>query len=91
VNDGAGFDILSYEENGMKRRIEVKATSGECLDGGFYISSNELEKAAALENYYLYLVFSAMSKKPRVLPLKHPALNGNSFVLRPVTYHVTLP
>jgi hypothetical protein len=55
-----------------------------------YISSNELEKAGALTNYHLYLVFSTMTKKPRVLPLKQPALNGGDFLLRPIAYHATI-
>lgn len=90
-NDGAGFDILSFDVDGTDRPIEVKATTGKNLDRGFYLTSNELEKAGALPNYHLYIVFSAMSKQPRILPLKHPALNSADFMLRPVAYHVTLP
>lgn len=90
TDDSAGFDILSFETNGKPRRIEVKATTANNLDRGFYMSSNELKKASQLSNYYLYLVFSTMTRKPRVLPLKHPALKGSSFVLRPMTYQVTL-
>ncbi len=89
-DDGAGFDVLSFDEDGTERRIEVKATTAGNLDRGFYISSNELEKASSLKNYYLYLVFSTMSKKPRVLPMKRPTLKGGAFVLRPVTYHATV-
>ncbi len=90
-DDLAGYDILSFDVDGRKRHIEVKATTAANLDLGFYISSNELEKSTALDNYYLYLVFSAMSKRPRVLPLAHPRLDAETFVLRPVSYHVTLP
>jgi hypothetical protein len=90
-DDSAGYDILSFDEDGSHRPIEVKATTGKNLDRGFYLTHNELEKAGALTNYHLYIVFSAMSKQPRILPLKHPALNGADFVLRPVAYHVTLP
>jgi hypothetical protein len=89
-NDSEGFDILSFDENGADRPIEVKATTGKNLDRGFYLTHNELEKAGALPNYHLYIVFSAMSKHPQILPLKQPALNGVDFVLRPVAYHVSL-
>jgi hypothetical protein len=75
---------------GTARQIEVKATSASNLDRGFYISSNELEKSAAVSNYYIYLVFSALGKKPRVLPMRHPVLKGRGFVLSPVAYLVTL-
>jgi len=36
-HDGAGYDILSFEEDGSERPIEVKATTGKNLDRGFYI------------------------------------------------------
>lgn len=88
--DGAGYDILSFDADGTARQIEVKATSASNLDRGFYISSNELEKSAAVPNYYIYLVFSALGKKPRVLPMRHPVLKGSGFVLSPVAYLVTL-
>jgi len=87
----AGFDILSFDEDGNKRRIEVKATCDATLARGFYISNNELEKSATLENYYLYIVFSAMSKRPRVLPMRKPSLRTGAFVVQPIVYRVTLP
>jgi len=87
-DDGAGFDILSYDEDGMERQIEVKATSAANLADGFYISSNELEKSATLGNYYIYLVFSAMSKKPEIFQMKHPSLKSDAFALVPVIYNV---
>ncbi len=90
-NDRLGYDILSFEEDGSDRFIEVKATSGKNLDRGFYITDNEVKQAAELENYYLYLVFSALTKKPRILPVKHPGFKGKDFVLDPVVYHATLP
>lgn len=39
--DGFGFDILSFHEDGRKKRIEVKTTTGG-LRAPFYISRNEL-------------------------------------------------
>jgi hypothetical protein len=52
-DDSLGYDILSFEEDGADRLIELKATSGENLDRGFCISANELKSAAGLENYYI--------------------------------------
>ena len=89
-NDNAGYDILSFDADGTERPIEVKATTSSSLERGFYISSNEVEHAAALPNYHIYFVFSAMSKKPRIYPLKEPLLTGPGFQLRPVAYHATL-
>ena len=90
LNDGAGYDILSFDEDGTKRPIEVKATSGMTLDRGFYITANEVEQSSNLGNYHIYFVFSAMSKKPQVLPVKEPTLSGGDFDLKPITYRVTL-
>lgn len=56
-----GFDILSFTENGKRIYIEVKATAGDLTDP-FYISNNELEKAAELkkqgELYRIYRVYN---------------------------------
>jgi len=89
-NDRDGYDILSFEIDGSPRHIEVKATSAGNLDRGFYISANELEKAKALENYYIYFVFSAISKNPKILPIKEPDLKGAYYNIEPVSYHVTI-
>jgi len=86
----AGFDILSFEEDGREKRIEVKATCDPNLARGFYISSNELDKSATLTNYYLYIVFSTMSEKPRILSIPKPELTGKPYTLRPLKYLVTI-
>jgi len=87
-NDSAGYDILSFNEDGTPRQIEVKATQGSNLDRGFYISVNELEQSRVLNNYYIYFVFSTMTTKPRIHPVKHPVLNGTGFDLQPITFYV---
>ncbi|MCX6056746.1 MAG: DUF3883 domain-containing protein, partial [Chloroflexi bacterium] len=89
-SDRDGYDILSFEKDGSPRHIEVKATSAGNLDRGFYISVNELEKAKALENYFIYFVFSTMSKKPKVLPIREPDLKCANYNMEPVSYHVTI-
>lgn len=89
-SDRDGYDILSFEKDGSPRHIEVKATSAGNLDRGFYISANELEKAKVLGNYYIYFVFWAMSKNPKVLPIKEPDLKGSYYSMEAVSYHVTI-
>jgi hypothetical protein len=66
-DDSVGYDILSFDETGAERPIEVKATTAPDLRLGFCITANELEQAATLPNYHIYFVFAAMSRKPRVL------------------------
>jgi hypothetical protein len=65
-DDGLGYDILSFDDDGTERTIEIKATTGPNLQNVFYISANELEKSAELPNYHLHIVFSALSKAPCV-------------------------
>ena len=52
VDDSLGYDILSYEEDGTPRYIEVKTTEHRSDNGElyFFISQNELEKAKTLKN-----------------------------------------
>jgi len=89
-NTGAGYDILSFDVDGSERPIEVKSTSAANLSGGFYISSNELNKSESLANYHIYLVFRANSMWSRVLPLRRPSLKSANYELYPLNYHVTL-
>ena len=89
-SDRDGYDILSFDIDGSPRHIEVKATSAGNLERGFYISANEMEKAKELGNYYIYFVFSATSKNPKVLPIKEPDLRGAHYNMEPVSYHVTI-
>lgn len=56
-NDTAGYDILSFEQDGTKRFIEVKTTRG-ALDADFFISANELAFARShQELYHLYRLY----------------------------------
>jgi len=87
-NDRAGYDILSFDENGAERPIEVKATARADMSHGFFLSANELEQSVAKPNFHIYMVFSAMSAAPRVYPVRRPAVMGPHFDTTPVVYHV---
>jgi Domain of unknown function (DUF3883) len=67
--DGAGYDVLSFEEDGTERYIEVKTTnSGKNYP--FYISANELDFSEDFsEKYYLYRVFN-FKKSPKLFMLR---------------------
>jgi hypothetical protein len=55
---GLGFDILSWETNGERRHIEVKAARSSGKNLAFFLSQNEWNKSRALANYYFYLVLN---------------------------------
>lgn len=56
--DGAGYDILSVEDDGVTPRyIEVKTTTGG-IDTPFFFSNNELQFSIAnKEHYYIYRLY----------------------------------
>ena len=55
--DGLGYDILSFDLNGIKKYIEVKTTKGR-KSSIFYVTRNELEKSKIeREKYFLYRVY----------------------------------
>lgn len=81
--DGLGYDILSFEESGADRLIEVKTTSYG-PETPFFVSRNELEVSREQdESYHLYRVFS-FRKAPRLF-LKRGQLD-HEFALDPAQY-----
>lgn len=70
-DDGAGYDILSFEPDGRERLIEVKTTNGAARTP-FFISENECQKAAAsAESWRLYRVH-LFAQTPRIFQIAPP-------------------
>ena len=70
-NPGAGYDILSVDEDGGDLWIEVKSTTTK--HGRFDWSINEFERAlAARTRYVLWRVYEADSQTPRVRCFRDP-------------------
>jgi hypothetical protein len=66
--DGAGFDILSFEDQTRHRYIEVKTTNGG-VGSSFLVSHNELMFSKEVDNqFYLYRVFQ-FREGPRLFTL----------------------
>jgi len=66
--DGAGFDVLSFENSGDERLIEVKTTKYGAHTP-FYISRNELEVSKSESvRYHLYRVFD-FREQPQLFTL----------------------
>ncbi|MNF50180.1 hypothetical protein D3C84_314700 [compost metagenome] len=67
--DGAGYDILSFEDEERHRFIEVKTTNGG-IATSFILSHNELEFSKDAEGqFYLYRVFQ-LSSDPKLFILQ---------------------
>lgn len=67
----AGYDILSFEEDGTLRMIEVKATvAAPSAQTSFFLTRNELETGKKTVGsggrFFLYRIFSVKSKSPEV-------------------------
>jgi Domain of unknown function (DUF3883) len=71
LGDGAGYDILSFDERGHERFLEVKTTVGADITP-FYLTRNELSLAADRQDAFrLYRVFD-FSTQPRMFELAPP-------------------
>jgi len=81
--DGDGYDILSYEESGKERLVEVKTTKYG-RETPFFVSQNEVEVSGRLnEQYHIYRVFDFRSKGR--LFMLHGAI-ADTCQLEPVSY-----
>ena len=91
-NINAGYDIISYDEQGKVKYIEVKSTTSSNLPrANFIISSNELKKAKELDNYFIYIVFEANSTNPKIQKIKKPLdLPDNKIEITPISYRVNI-
>jgi hypothetical protein len=91
----AGYDIKSFELDGMLKYIEVKSTISKPPTHNtrvrFYISAGEFEQAQKLPNYYLFIVFDVKSANPKIWRIRDPAkLTPGLLLLQPSTYYATL-
>ncbi len=81
--DSAGFDILSFEESGQERFIEVKTTAYGPLTP-FYITRNELTISQKNDTcYHLYRTFN-FRHNPKLFTKSGPL--EKSFSLEPMDY-----
>lgn len=85
--DHAGFDILSFEESGVERLIEVKTTKYG-LETPFFVTRNEVAKSEIrAQQYQIYRLFEFKSA-PRLYTLPGAiaascALSAATFLARP--------
>ena len=91
-NDSLGYDILSFDEQGNEKYIEVKSTTkSPSNEVNFFISSNQLKVAEKTDNYYFYVVFNAKTKTPKIWRIKNPIKYlKNGLTLTPIKYRVNI-
>lgn len=56
TDDSAGYDFITYFDDGRPKYVEVKTTVGDFLTP-FYLSENEVNAIKQHDNYFIYRVF----------------------------------
>ncbi|MEO6815960.1 MAG: DUF3883 domain-containing protein [Edaphobacter sp.] len=84
--DGAGYDVLSFEQGGRERLIEVKTTNGAAKTP-FFLSRNECalatERPADWRIYRVHL----FANTPRIFTISPPL--EKAIILRPETWRAS--
>jgi hypothetical protein len=84
--DGAGYDILSFDEKGKERFLEVKTTVGSDITP-FYITRNELSFSSERPDAFRLCRVFDFSIRPRMFELAPPLTD---FVhLSPLSYEAS--
>ncbi len=81
--DGLGYDVLSFEQSGKERFIEVKTTAF-AKETPFFISRSEVEFSKSVaEQFHLYRLFQ-FRREPHMFSLR--GLVTDNCLLDPVSY-----
>ncbi len=81
--DGLGYDILSFDESGKERFIEVKTTAF-AKETPFFVSRNEVAfSECESEQFHLYRLFE-FRKEPKLFDL--PGVITKHCMLDPISY-----
>lgn len=86
-NNALGYDILSFEEDGTQKHIEVKGSRNSHFQ--FHLTLNELDASSSpSNNYYFYHVHNVFGK-PKIGFVKHPNFDSPMFRKQAAKYVVT--
>ena len=88
-DDGAGYDIQSFDTDGNEIYIEVKATIKKMGKNNFFISHNEYQLSLDKDNYFIYYVFEVNTKSPKIWILNPKTFFNDSNVnISPIKYRI---
>lgn len=85
--DGLGYDIVSFEDDGRERFIEVKTTAFGAMTP-FFASAKEVAVSDSLPTFQLYRVFK-FRKQPKIFTLAGSL--RHTCILDPVEFRASLP
>ena len=83
--DGAGFDILSFDERGSELLLEVKTTTGHRTTP-FFMSENERTLSVKCPEAFRLLRLYDFARSPRAFLVAPPL--ENHFFVRPTNYRL---
>ncbi len=84
--DGAGFDILSFTNDGRERCLEVKTTVGH-LTTPFYLTENERAFSAERPDAFRIMRLYDFARVPRTFELSPPL--ESCLILQPTNYRAS--
>ncbi|MFZ1338607.1 MAG: DUF3883 domain-containing protein [Paracoccaceae bacterium] len=70
-DDGAGFDIYSFDPDGTERFVEVKSTMGKA-ESLFFVTEAELRKAKQVGEKYVILRVFELAGDPKCVEIHYP-------------------
>lgn len=89
-SDGYGYDIISYNEDGSEKHIEVKTTSKNIDYIEFYLTENELNKMKSDSQYELYYLFDIKNTPKYHVLNKQKLLENEKEFLKPIQYRISI-
>ena len=88
-SDEYGFDILSFDDNGNERYLEVKTTKVDKPDFSFILTQNEFEHAKELGDQYCIVIVYGILNNPRIWYMGNPFIEEPYKVrIKPTQYRV---
>jgi len=90
VSDSLGYDITSYNNQGIAKHIEVKAVNGLPSTVSFFISKNELDMVKNDPAHQIYIVFNYKTVKPEIWEIPHLSTISKLIAIDSVKFQVTL-
>ena len=84
--DGAGYDILSFDQSGEERFLEVKTTVGHNRTP-FFLSRNEKDFAEEASDRFRIFRLYEWGKEPKAFLIKPPL--DNKLILEPTAYRAS--
>jgi Domain of unknown function (DUF3883) len=89
IGDGLGYDVLSFDQDGNEKFIEVKTTRSNGLTANFSFTRGELNFLVSNPNTaFVYCVFDITKNSPRLKI--YPAKQFSEKSFEPVEYRVSV-